>query len=95
MTVTLVEPFGLHADAAALRLTALDPHQEHPHGIGQRIARLGGAVHLVAAFGRSEMREAGTTDHQMGGILMIDRAQETNAAQVNGIAGPIFSERGK
>ncbi len=53
--VALVEPFGLGTGLALRRLAAFDAHQEHAHRIRHRPG-CRGAVHLVPALGRAEMR---------------------------------------
>ena len=82
--VALVEPFGLLADLAPGGLAALDAFQEHAHRIGLLLDRRRLAVHLVAAFRRAEMGQAGACHHQMRRIGMIDRRQDMAGRQFGG-----------
>jgi len=82
--VALVEPLRLGPDLAGGGLAALDAHQEHPHGVGQLLAGLGGLVHLVAPLGRAEVGQAGAGQHQVGGIGMVDRGQHPALGQGGG-----------
>ncbi len=74
--VALVKPFRLGADAARFRLAVLHAHQEHAHRIGLGFGGCRGLVHLVAAFGGTQVGQAGASNMQVGGIGMVNRCQD-------------------
>jgi hypothetical protein len=74
-SVTLVEPFRLHPFLIGLGLSAFFAHQEHAHAVGGMSCRRG-LVHLIAPFGRPEMRQARAAYHQMRWVRMINRWQD-------------------
>ncbi|MPL90050.1 hypothetical protein SDC9_36095 [bioreactor metagenome] len=84
----LVEPFGLHPDAARGGLAALEPHAEHLHRVGELLG--GAGVHRVARRRRAEMRQAGAAQIHPRGLGVahrhVDRPGGEQRRQVHRLA---------
>ncbi len=74
----------------AARLT----HQEHAHGIG-RLIRGVGLVHLVSTFRRAEVGQARAGNEKVCGILVVDRREQRDLAQIHGLTETLLRKPGQ